>query len=289
MNYLDVCAGLSAASVAWAPLGWRAHAFAEIDAFPCAVLSHHYPHVPNLGDMTGFSNWPNATLDILVAGTPCQAFSIAGLRRGLVDPRGNLTLAALAIVARYRPRWFCWENVHGVLSSWTDAEGEDGVEVNAFDCFLGGLAQLGYGFAYRVLDAVHFGTPHLRRRIYLVASSVSWQASAAVLFDRAAIDDVRAARAGVPCLDASGLAKKQTMPERGRCWTVHDGHGHRFLTPVECERLFGFPDDYTSVPYRNKPVPPDGPRYKALGNSMHVPTMRWIGERMALVDARIAA
>lgn len=116
MRYLSVCSGIEAATVAWRPLGWHAHAFAEIEKFPSAVLAHHYPEVPNLGDITKFRQWPNADIDVLVGGTPCQSFSVAGLRAGLADPRGNLALVYLAIADRYRPEWLVWENVPGVRS-----------------------------------------------------------------------------------------------------------------------------------------------------------------------------
>jgi DNA (cytosine-5)-methyltransferase 1 len=166
MNYLSVCSGIEAASVAWEPLGWTPVAFAEIEPFPSEVLAHHYPHVPNWGDMTKFKDWPDAVPDVLVGGTPCQTFSVAGLRQGLADPRGNLMLVYLAILDRYRPEWMVWENVPGVLSS---NEGRD------FGAFLGGLGQLGYGFAYRVLDAQFvrvdgFGraVPQRRRRVFVV-------------------------------------------------------------------------------------------------------------------------
>src|SRR6185437_13329568 len=105
------------ATVAWEALGWQPVFFSEIDPFACALLEQRYPNVPNLGDMTRFHEWPDATLDVLIAGTPCQSFSVAGLREGLADPRGTLALTYLAIVARYRPRWVVWENVPGVLSS----------------------------------------------------------------------------------------------------------------------------------------------------------------------------
>lgn len=103
LRYFSVCSGIEAASVAWGPLGWRAVAFAEVDPFPSAVLAHHYPAVPNLGDMTRFREWPDADVDVLVGGTPCQSFSVAGLRQGLDDPRGNLALVYLGLVERFRP------------------------------------------------------------------------------------------------------------------------------------------------------------------------------------------
>jgi DNA (cytosine-5)-methyltransferase 1 len=149
VKYLSVCSGIEAATVAWHPLGWEPVAFSEIEKFPSAVLAHHYPTVPNWGDMTKFKEWPDADINVLVGGTPCQSFSVAGLRKGLDDPRGNLMLTYLAIADRYRPKWLVWENVPGVLSS---NGGKD------FGTFLGGLGQLGYGFAYRVLDAQYIRT-----------------------------------------------------------------------------------------------------------------------------------
>jgi len=181
MRYGSVCSGIEAASVAWAPLGWEASWLSEIEAFPSAVLAHHYPSVPNRGDMTRFQEWPDDAIDLLVGGTPCQSFSVAGLRAGLADPRGNLLLTYLAIAARYRPRWLVWENVPGVLSS---GDGRD------FGSLLGGLAELGYGFAYRVLDAqfcrahgFERAVPQRRRRVFVVGYLGDWRRAAAVLFD----------------------------------------------------------------------------------------------------------
>ena len=182
MNYLSVCSGIEAATVAWHPLGWRPFAFAEVEKFPSQVLSHWYPDVPNLGDVRKFRRWPDAAIDVLVGGTPCQSFSIAGLRQGMADPRGNLALVYLAIAERYRPKWVVWENVPGILSS---GEGRD------FGSFLGGLGQLGYGFAYRVLDAQHVrvdgfarAVPQRRRRVFVVGYLGDWRRAAAVLFER---------------------------------------------------------------------------------------------------------
>lgn len=173
LRYLSVCSGIEAATVAWHSLGWDPVAFADIDKFPSAVLAHHYPNVPNLGDMTKFNTWPDYAIDVLVGGTPCQAFSVAGLRKGLADPRGNLTLTFLGIAQRYRPRWVVWENVPGVLSDRS----------NAFGHFLAGLAELGYGCAYRVLDAQFFGLAQRRRRVFVVGHLGAWQPAAAVLFE----------------------------------------------------------------------------------------------------------
>lgn len=176
MKYLSVCSGIEAASVAWGPLGFDPVAFSEIETFPSAVLAHHYPTVANWGDMTNFEAWPDATVDVLVGGTPCQSFSVAGLREGLADPRGSLMLVYLAIARRYRPRWLVWENVPGVLSS------DNG---RAFGSLLGGLGELGYGFAHRVLDAQYFGLAQRRKRVFVVGHiGANWRRAAAVLFER---------------------------------------------------------------------------------------------------------
>jgi len=380
MIYASVCSGIEAATVAWHPLGWHAAFFAEIEPFPSAVLAHHYPTTPNYGDMTRYRDWPDATLDLLVGGTPCQSFSVAGLRKGLADPRGNLALVFLGILDRVRPRWVVWENVPGVLSS------NGGRDVGAF---LGGLAELGYGWAYRVLDARYFGVPQRRRRVFVVGHLGDWRRAAAVLFERQSLSGHpapgRTAREGTaPTLAArvrggGGLGTDAEcdgalVPTLARCDTARegqrqdwetetilptltsngdahggyrdadglvthsltsrydssddgcgrgtplvpiafqesqtgcreyadagtlraDGPGHdpvgtrirqgmavRRLTLRECERLQGFPDDYTLIPYRGK-LARDGPRYKALGNSMAVPVMRWIGERIEAVEA----
>jgi DNA (cytosine-5)-methyltransferase 1 len=175
MRFLSVCSGIEAASVAWNPLGWKAVAFSEIEPFPCAVLAHHYPDTPNWGDMTKYKEWPDVPIDLLCGGTPCQSFSVAGLRKGLDDPRGNLMLTFGAIAAKYRPKWLVWENVPGVLSS---NKGKD------FGTFLGMLGELGYGFAYRILDAQFFGVPQRRRRVFVVGCLGDWRSAAAVLFER---------------------------------------------------------------------------------------------------------
>jgi DNA (cytosine-5)-methyltransferase 1 len=176
MNYLSVCSGIEAATVAWHSLGWTPLAFSEIEKFPSQVLAHHYPNTPNLGDMTRFKEWNfESDVNVLVGGTPCQSFSVAGLRKGLDDPRGNLMLTYLAIAAKQRPKWVVWENVPGVLSS------NGGLD---FASFLRGLGQLGYGFAYRVLDAQYFGVAQRRRRVFVVGYLGNWRPAAAVLFER---------------------------------------------------------------------------------------------------------
>ena len=206
MRFGSVCSGIEAASVAFHPLGWQASWLAEIEPFPSAVLAHHYPHVPNLGDMTGITRTVLAgeveAPDVLCGGTPCQAFSIAGLRESLDDARGNLTLKfveladAIDHVRTRRGESECivfWENVPGVLST----------KDNAFGCFLAGLAgedeplqppgkkwtNAGavYGprraIAWRTLDAQYFGLAQRRRRVFVVASARDGFDPAAVLFE----------------------------------------------------------------------------------------------------------
>ncbi len=175
MRYLSVCSGIEAATVAWHSLGWQAAAYSEIEAFPRAVLAHHYPDVPIHGDFTTIGADEYGPIDLLVGGTPCQSFSIAGLRGGLADDRGNLALEFLRLAQRTRAKWLVWENVPGVLSS------EGGRD---FGSILAGLGELGYGFAYRVLDAQHFGVPQRRRRVFVVGHLGDWRRAAAVLFER---------------------------------------------------------------------------------------------------------
>jgi DNA (cytosine-5)-methyltransferase 1 len=297
--YGSVCSGIEAATVAWEPLGWRAAFYSEIDAFPSAVLNHYYPDVPNHGDMTRFKEWPDANLDILVGGTPCQSFSVAGLRKGLDDPRGNLTLVYLAVADNFRPRWLVWENVPGVLSNNRG---------RVFGAFLWALAELGYGFAYRVLDAQFFGVPQQRRRIFLVAHLGDWRRAAAVLFEpeslRRDIEQGKKAKkadCGKPAcssgargvdaflgrditiaIDAS-YAKGVGGTSAAERPVVAHGERVRRLMPLEIERLQGFPDDHTRILFKGKPAG-DAARYRALGNSMAVPVMRWLGERIHAVE-----
>lgn len=477
MKYLSVCSGIEAASVAWDGLGWTPAAFAEVDTGASAVLAHHFGSnmpgeplatngVPNLGDMTRFMEWPDYAIDLLVGGTPCQDYSVAGKRLGMAGERGSLSLTYIEIAARYRPRWLVWENVPGVLSSHGgrdfarflgDLSGQK-ISVPA-----GGWQNAGlvpgiadaYGLAYRVLDAQFTRTrrlpravPQRRRRVFVVGYLGDWRRAAAVLFDAQSLrgdpPPRREAGQGTPRRAAQGVAlrgreggataeltgpvaaalrcaggggdkahaliaapvastlnahfgDKQgledqhvnsgcplfvahalrgegfdasedgtgrgtplvpvafdckgtevqfstdgshpalrsmghnnshqnagghavvavqepfVMMERGRSdgpnleyrqdgtanaiLTPNGGRGGlgvgaiaapwavRRLTPTECERLQGFPDDWTAVPNaRGKPAA-DGNRYKQLGNSMATNCMEWIGERIALVEA----
>lgn len=281
MIYGSVCSGIEAATVAWHPLGWKPAFFSEIEAFPRSVLAHHYPETPLHGDFTTIGADDYGPIDLLVGGTPCQSFSIGGLRKGLADDRGNLALQFFRLADRKRPRWLVWENVPGVLSNNSG---------RSFGSILGALAELGYGWAYRVLDAQHFGVPQQRPRVIVVGCIAGPASAAAVLFERESFEGSSPKRS--PAVVSVCITRRGPGSLDDRETYVVEGNAPRHMTPLEIERCFGFPDDYTLVPHRNKPAA-DGPRYKALGNSMAVPVMRWIGERIAMVEAiqaeRIAA
>lgn len=380
--------------------------FSEIEKFPNAVLTHHWPNVANLGDMCTLPDMVKYGLieapDILVGGTPCQAFSVAGLRKGLEDERGQLTLKYVELldeIDKKRPNDECvavWENVPGVLSS----------KDNAFGCFLGALAgedcelhpsgekwtKSGSVFGpkrtitWRILDAQYFGVAQRRRRVFVVASARRGFDPAKVLLEseglrrdiapcretgenvtRSANNSIEQGfeafqhhqwresnlmntltanmkrgvcgdtplvvrpihdkttryegQTGIGSGNGLGIGKendpmftlttgdkhavhsvewpakiaatlnasfgdKQGLEDQhalnGVSWFVPTTSTVRRLTPKECERLQGFPDNHTQIPYRNKSIEycPDGPRYKAIGNSKAVPVIRWVGERI---------
>lgn len=278
MNYLSVCSGIEAASVAWQPLGWRAVAFSEIEAFPCSVLAYHYPDVPNLGDMTKIDGRQyRGTINLIVGGTPCQDFSIAGKRAGLDGERSGLARNFVWLLHEIRPKWFVWENVPGAFST---NGGRD------FGTFIRTLADIGFGLAWRVLDAQYFGVPQRRRRVFVVGHFGNWRPAAAVLFERESLHrDTQARRETrhvFPCLTRGGATAYDD-----RTPYVLEKTGIRIATPKEWERLLGFPDDYTRIPWLGKPAEqcPDSPRYKSLGNSIAIPVIRWIGERIQQCEA----
>jgi len=284
MKYLSVCSGIEAATVAWHGLGWKPAGFSEIEKFPSQVLAHHYSTVTNFGDMTKYKEWDIETnsIGLLVGGTPCQSFSVAGLRKGLDDPRGNLALVYCGILDHFRPQWFVWENVPGVLSS---NGGRD------FGSFLGALAELGYGFAYRVLDAQFFGVAQRRRRVFVVGYLGDWRPPAAVLFERESLRrdtaplpkrSIRGRRKDLSgCLDTRGI-NAFDRADLDKLIFNYEKNSVRRPTPEEAEALQGFEKWYTDIPYNR---PKDTARYKALGNSMAVPVMRWIGERINAITS----
>lgn len=291
MRYGSLCSGIEAASVGWCALGWEPAFFSEIDASCCRVLAAHYKDVENYGDITKVESVP--AIDVLVAGTPCQSFSVNGLRKGLDDDRGNILRHFCRIVGSARPRWVIWENVPGVLTS---NRGRD------FGTLVGALGQFGYGWAYRVLDARYFGVAQRRRRVFVVGHYRDWRPPAAVLFDAPACSQhgptprkaqarpfgpIQGATAS-PLLGWTG----DTTPKFGaevvptlRAYQGGEGVGvvsretFRRLTLTEWERLQGFPDGYTAVDGVS-----DSERRTAIGNSFCVPIIRWIGERIKAVD-----
>ncbi|MBQ9784270.1 MAG: DNA cytosine methyltransferase [Clostridia bacterium] len=378
MRYLSLFSGIEAASVAWEPLGWEPVAFCEVDEFPSAVLAHRWPHVPNLGDITKV-DWSDfneryGAVDVIVGGSPCQSFSVAGKREGLRGESG-LMFEYIRAVREVRPRWFVWENVPGALSSEKGA---------AFGQLLSEMDDLGYGLAWRVLDAQFARVPmwdsdgsltgwfgpvaQRRRRVFLVGSLGS-QRAAEVLFESDSMrwghpssrekrqeltraNERRTAEGRCKCLTQYGDEIAGTLTARGdsspcadrgqnivcmasgqanaeicydmaptqsarqykdppivciaddnanaavdfdMCGSLKVGgsvpivsneYTARKLTPTECERLQGFPDGHTKIPYRGKSAEecPDTPRYKALGNSFAVPVVAWIGRRIEEVE-----
>ncbi len=257
----------------------------------------------NHGDFTTIGP-DQGSVDLIVGGTPCQSFSVAGVRKGMDDARGGLALEFARLVGRCRPRWVVWENVPGVLSS------ESG---RAFGSVIGSLAELGYGLAWRVLDARHFGVPQQRRRVFVVGYRGDWRRASAVLFEPGRLPDSPDLRFYGPALGIPGSGGPDRQPYRlstrnrdaknwgcptqlAYCLTtrgswsgnqaatlVLDALGARVLTPLECERLMGFPDGWTDIEYKGRPAP-IGNRLMSLGNSMAVPVMAWLGRRIEFVD-----
>ncbi|MDV7340993.1 DNA (cytosine-5-)-methyltransferase [Terasakiella sp. A23] len=220
MIYGSVCSGIEAATVAWQPLGWKAAFFSEIAKHPRAVLTKHYPHVPLHGDFTTIEEEEYGPIDLLVGGTPCQSFSLSGLRGGLDDDRGNLALEFLRLAQRKRPRWLLWENVPGVLSSYSGTPDDEAVkeweETSDLACFTQALQELGYGFFGRILDAQYFGIPQRRRRLFIVGYLGDWRPAVAVLLERQSMQGL------TPPIREAG---SQTIPTLGTSSTFDRGDG----------------------------------------------------------------
>lgn len=310
MRYGSMCSGIESASIAWEPLGMRPAWFAENDPYCTAVLGARWSAVPNLGDITAHDFQARAraygAIDVLVGGTPCQGFSLIGRRGGLQDQRSRLALSFLATAASLRPAWLLWENVPGVLTS---NGGRD------FGAILWQVGQLGYEWCYRVLDSQHFGVPQRRRRLFLVGH-LGGQPPVAVLFEPEVCPYYhrpqqrgRAHDTGSnPCLpgdtgtrtvafrvrpphgkqmELGGNLANALMAVNGRSLSKphvwHNGQLRR-LTPREYERLQGFPDDYSDIPWPNGN---ETHRYRVVGNAMTVPVMRWIGQQLLLYNEQL--
>jgi len=438
MRFLSVFSGIEAASVAWSPLGWRAAAFAEIEPFPCAVLAHHWPDVPNLGDVTQITDARVAALgriDLVAGGSPCQDLSVAGKRAGLDGARSGLFHELIRIFHAARhfcgARYLLWENVPGAFSS--NGGRDFGVVVGAMaGCRLDvpkdgwgseGVALGEHGLVeWGVLDAQWFGVAQRRRRVFALLDTGNWAGRPPILLERDSLSGHSApsrqtrqdtagtlsartqgggglgtdfdlgggliasnaeGATGLPFLTASNIGKhvnnqtpliahtlrgdgfdasedgtgrgtplvpvafdttqitsaaNRSNPKPGDPSHPLTAGGHppaiafpanmsgtqrasaenlspslcatnptaiafafprpaspamagefgvRRLTPVEAERLMGFPDNYTRIPWRGKPAEdcPDGPRYRALGNSWAVDVVRWIGRRIEAAKA----
>ena len=305
MNYLSLFSGIEAVSVAAKSLNWQAVAFSEIADFPCEVLKYHYPSIQNLGDVKNINGEKyNGTVDIIIGGSPCQNFSIAGNRKGLYGEHSSLAWEFIRILSEVQPKWFLWENVPGTLST---NNGED------FKQLLTELSKLGYGLAWRVLDAQYFGVPQRRRRIFLVGYFGDWRPPAAVFLGQRSMQrNIEESRKKQ--YKTSSNNRRNAYPSMlefvfdcthggecriyNKCNTLRARNGTggnqvpltikdlslRKLTPLECERLQGFPDNYTDIPYKGKKHSPLYKRYEAIGNSMAVPVIEWILKRITIVD-----
>lgn len=336
-NFGSVCSGIEAASFTLNPMGIKTLWLSEIAEYPSRFLSEKYPDHPNLGDMTNIpdkiANEEIPAPDMLVGGTPCQAFSLAGWRNGVNDERGQLTLKYIDIINAIDSKRaennegravFFWENVEGALTDKT----------NAFGCFLAGLAGLEepvvvpkfksagvlYGptrnIAWRVLDAKYFGVPQQRKRVYVLGGGKDFHPENVLfemgerqqdpyrissprqdgfinsLFGEEAANpnidiiksltrkinghDIEVFRSYSDCLYAAYGTKwnGNAAAFNGSLFVAQDGRLRR-LSPIECERLMGFPDNYTSVAN-----PRLTHRYQATGNSWAVPVIRWIMYRL---------
>lgn len=423
MRYLSLFSGIEAATQAWKPLGWECVGVSEIEPFPCAVLEHHYPDIPNLGDVTKITEEQVKGLgqiDLIVFGSPCQNLSVAGNRKGLQGEQSSLFYSAMEIIRYARKnnglRFALWENVPGSFSSNKGADFSAVVEQMAGLENIG-VPENGWGkegaavgsnglLEWSVLDAQWFGLAQRRKRVFAVVDFGEWSSRPPILLERESLRgdsapsreagqdftaDVRASATkrgfdkqrigqyadnnvastcaardykdatdlvvescqqvvGALCArDCKGVGNQyvaegklvvaiagniigrrhdtggngQGFDDTGSCYTLTamDRHAVAFkeragkpgggkgflgkeeccftlstnqdqsiaqgsvvrrLTPIECERLQGFPDDFTKIPYRNKPAEdcPKGVRYKALGNSMAVPVMAWIGRKI---------
>lgn len=274
MKFASVCSGIEAATVALEPLGFEPVFYSEIYKPTCRFLTYKFPQTPNYGDINHYQSWPDHQLDLIIGGTPCQSFSLRGKRGGMEDERGQIANSFLGVLGKYRPGTIVWENTCGVLSS---NGGRD------FGAFLGSLAKLGYGFSYRVLDSMHFGVPQRRRRVYVVGCFGDEKRAAKILFQSGGMYGVAPATRKTP----EGIAKC-IIAGTGRRFDaetetfVIDEVGVRRLMPIECERLQGFPDGFTSVEFSNRNPTSDSFRYKAIGNSMSVPVISHIGKQIIL-------
>lgn len=292
LTYGSLFSGIEAATVAFHPLGWKPLWFAEIHKFCCKLLNNYYPTIPNFGDITSVDFIDKLSkVDLIIGGSPCQSFSIAGKQKGLDDERGQLTFRFFEIIKQLKPRWFIWENVSNVLN------------INSGKIFwriINEMGNSGYGLQWKVLNALNFGSLQNRKRLFLIGRF--GKATGDVLFDTKPVwkslkkyvskgnptphktVDVRPikirGRYGKTVMEFMDYYPCLTQAYKN--YLVWDGFGLRRLTCREWERLQGFPDDYTLIKGAK-----ESPRKKALGNSMCVPVVRWIAERIQKVENQI--
>ncbi len=310
MNYLSVCSGIEAASVAWKPLKWKCVGVCDFATFPQQVLKHHYPNVTLFTDITKLNQnetYKKTKFDLLVGGTPCQSFSDAGLNKGMDDIRGRISIEYGRILKEKRPKWFIWENVEGVfknkhkkalceiISSFT------GIDFKPKDLNKQGIVQgEEYSIAYRVFDSQYFGVPQRRKRIYIVGyRGKNWRIPFSVLFEEGCFESVEEKNkikryeytenilgqiklAGTITKSyASTLVDGFGKVSTSNYWV--DVHGIRRFTERELERLQGFPDGYLDFEING-----NKPSYSSvkggLGNSMTVNVMYWIGQRINFIN-----
>jgi len=310
MKYFSVCSGIESATVAWSPLDWECVGLCDFASFPQKVLSHHYPSTNLFSDITKLNeheNYKKIKFNLLVGGTPCQSFSDAGLNKGMDDIRGRVSLEYGRILKEKRPRWFIWENVEGVfkdkhkkslceiISSFT------GVNFKPESLDKQGIVQgEEYSIAYRVFDSQYFGVPQRRKRIYIVGyRGKNWKIPFSVLFEQGCFESVEEKnriKRDEYTQNILGQIKLAGTVTKSYAQTLVDGFGKvstsnywadkegiRRFTERELERLQGFPDGYLDFEINGKK-----PSYSsvkgAIGNSMTVNVMYWIGQRINFID-----
>ena len=310
MNYFSVCSGMEAATVAWKPLGWECVGLCDFASFQQELLSHHYPNTllyPDITKLNIYESYKKTKFDLLVGGTPCQSFSDAGLNKGMDDIRGQIALSYGQILKEKQPKWFVWENVDGVfkkqhqealcqiISSFT------GVDFRPENLDRQGIIQgENYSIAYRVFDSQYFGVPQRRKRIYIVGyRGKNWKIPFSVLFEQGCFESVEEknkCKRDEYTKNLLGHIKLAGTVTKSYGTTLTDGFGHvstsnywvdkngiRTFTEVELERLQGFPDNYTDVPFKGRKAT-YSQRKGIIGNSMTVNVMYWIGQRINFID-----
>jgi DNA (cytosine-5)-methyltransferase 1 len=311
MKYESFCSGIEAAHVAFEPLGWECTALCENASFPRKLLKHKYPNVPLFDDLLTIlddEKFKQSKADVAVAGTPCQAWSSAGLRRGMDDERAQVAIEFGRVLDAKRYRYFIWENVPDVFDKNHQEDLAEifsmftGVDIRPQDINRGGGIFQGekYSIAYRVFDSRYFGLPQRRSRIYVVGyRGTDWRIPAAILFNEGCFGEVKRenkkkrdeasknVHGEIKIVGTITKSYSDTLTDGfGKISTSNywvDDNGIRNLTEKELCRCQGFPDDYFDFEVKGKK-----PRYSSvkggIGNSWSVPVIRYIGKRIQFVD-----